>query len=362
MLTRLIIVLAGAVAVLAAVLYARGGQSLPAHETSGKVLCLAADDNALLWIEKPSAESTGGALYALQKGTASPLCLHSEPTLRAITIAEGQVFAISGDGATKGAIVTIPRGGGGVTPLVGGLTLPAGLLVRGGVIYWTETSTDAAKHVHHIAATRPRTVIRAMPLGGGSPTTLVAIEGHADGFRGELLGVHDGRVYWLDRCGWLLHEGWSAVRSVPTEGGEPERVKLERSTRQHAVLDGDLLYYTAPSDDAGDPLDLRSVRRMNASGGESTTLTDWLPTRGRLVRHRGNTIYGAVGGAWTVPDQLAPPRKLTDGSLPTSALVAVMGGWLYEVSAVGPESTIHKTPLAVLTRLSAGLHAKRDES
>jgi hypothetical protein len=340
--------------VLATLSYVRGGGPQPVYTTAGEIVGLVADDDGLLWLEKPKPDSPGGALYALAKGTGAPSCLHRDPRLTEIAAAGDRVFGIELEG-DRGAVVAIPRAGGGITRLAENLTRPAGLAEHAGTVYWTETAPAPLKHVYHVPVLEARTTLRALAAGGGEPHSLAACEGGPAGFQGELVGVHAGRLYWLDRFGQRFAEGWSAVRSVPTAGGVPEALTVQRSVGNDAVLEGGELFFTAPSEDAGQPLSYRCLRRVQVSGGEPETLTDWLPADGRLARYRGTTYCGALDGVWAVPDRLAPPTLLSDSVLTAGKLVAGMGGDLYEVGASAGGNSLYRMPLTLGGRTRAGL-------
>jgi len=359
MLTKLIAVAASLLVVLAALSYARGGGFQPVYTTAGQIVGLAADDDGLLWLEKPKPDSPGGSLFALAKGADAPSCLHPDPHLTEIAVAGDRVFGIelAGD---LGALVAIPRSGGGVTRLAGDLIRPAGLAEQAGTLYWTETTPASQAHVYHVPVLEARTTIHALPAGGGQSRALVAFPGEPAGFQGKLLGVQAERLYWLDRFGQRLSDGWAVVRRVPTAGGVPEALTVQRSVGNDAVLEGGELFFTAPSEDAGQPLNYRCLRRVQVPAGEPETLTDWLPAAGRLVRYRGTTYYCVLDGVWAVPARIAPPTLLIDTLLTAGKLVAGMGGGLYAVGGTSSGNSLCRMPLTFGGRLRAGLFPRHE--
>lgn len=350
MLTKTATTLACLAAALVAFGYVRGGRPQVIYTAGGEITDLVADETGLLWLERPVPSSPGGALYGLADGAGSPACLYAEPRLTSFVPAGDRVLAVTREGEL-GAVIALPRKGGAPSELVSGLRQPAGLGEHGGVVYFAEATPPLVEHLHHVPVLRSRTIVKGLPPEGGAPRALAAFEGPPSESRPEFLGGRAGKLYWLDRTSGGAGDCWTAVRSVDTEGGTLEVLTRERSAYQHAVLSADELLFTAPSEDAGDPLSYRCVRRLSLNGGDPTTQCDWLPPGGRIVRSRTDTYYTSFAGAWVWGESLSPPRKLDDGPYPVGTCLAEFEGRLYAAGPSEEGSALYFLPRTLLQRL-----------
>lgn len=345
----LVLLIAGAVA------YVIGGRPRVVYQTAGEIVGLTADDRGLLWLERPrGADTPGGGLYALDDGADQPVCLYSGPRVIAFAPAGDRVLALGVTG-NAGSVLSIPRSGGEARLLATPLERPGSIASSDGVAYWTEGREAILDHVPHVPVANPRTLIRSAAVGGHAATrTVVAFEADGDSPDDKLLGVDRGRLCWLDRFGERYSGGWAAVRRVATEGGVTETLTTERSVTNDAVLDEGVLYWTAPSEDAGRPQAFRCVRCVPVSGGEPETLTDWLPSLGQLARSDRKTYYGSSGGVWLVPDELSPPR-MVGRPVPGSPQVAARNGRMYQALPAEDGWSLCRRPLTSTGRLIVAL-------
>lgn len=352
------ILLALLVVVLLALLltgYLLGGRARLIYRGAGRIVALRGDDSGLVWLQIEAGEaSAAGRIFALGEGSRSAQAIYSEPRAVSLALSGDRVLALATDGES-GELLSIPRSGGQPKTIASGLSRPAGLCADGGAVYWTETDAARLPHVWHIPLLLPRTVIRRGSIDGqGDPQALAAIEAAADGFVGSLLGLYGERLYWIDVSGATASGSWSAIRSVPSTGGSVELLVRERGFC-NGVLEGDTLHWTAPSQDAGNPLHCCSIRRASVPDGPPVTLTDWLTSGGSLCRCGKRLYYVAVDGLWTVPERLSLPRQIRR-SVVSRELAAGWRGAVYEVVPVAEgEDGLLRRPLTAGARLRAAV-------
>ncbi len=332
--------------------YIVGGRPRPVCQVGGSIVALQADDRGLVWLETAGAGPPPTlSISVLERGDRAPRCIHPERPIRSFALSADHVLVLESDGQ-RGSLLSVPRSGGQATTLAEGLLRPTSLLLEGTAAYWTETRPAAAPHVWHIPTLLPRAMVCSRPIQSqGAGQAIVAIEAQTDEFQGTLLGLHDGRLYWLDILAATNSDSWSTIRSVPTTGGLTETIARERGVRT-ALLEADTLYWTAPSEDAGDPLHCCCIRRAVLPQDSPVTLTDWVMAGGSLCRFRGQLYYGAVDGLWAVPDALGTARQVGKRVV-TRGLVVGWSGAIYQV-AIAPEGDILlRRPLSLGTRLKA---------
>jgi len=339
--------------------YVRGGYPYPVHRPSATILALYSDTRGVFWLEgavaAPDAPPAGGNLFVLDRGRGKARCVFAQGGLIAAAGAGGPIVALQRTGDT-GAVLSIERGGQVVT-LAQGLSQPAGLATYQGQAFWTETRPAVAPHARHLPATQARTILRAVPLTGQSaPRALACFGGSDGGFTGELLGGQGDRLYLVDAFGQAYPPGWSALRAVPVSGGLPETLEVGRG-KQTGLLTGDALYWTGVSEDAGDPGMARCVRRVQLPGNSPVTLTDWLPTIGRLCCVGNRVYYGAPDGVWPVPTRQAPPQLAARVRAGSGQAVG-FGGAVYEAARIAGQGVVMRQPVTLWARLRAGLRLR----
>jgi hypothetical protein len=350
----LLLVLILLLVVACVVAYVIGGRPRVLYRAAHEIVSLVADDQGLLWLELPEGAETPGRLYALGQGADRPVSLCPEPHVTAFAPADERVLALTvSDGG--GAVVSVPRSGGEAQTVASLSGQPGDVVGSEGLAFWTERREPILDYVPHVPAVMPRTLIRSAAIDGASPARTVTVSDSdiADP-TDTLLGVDGGRLWWLDRFGSRYSGGWAAIRSVPVEGGVAETLVTLRWVTNDALLDDGVLYWTAPSEDAGHPSFFRCVRRAAMPGGEPETLTDWLPAMGQLARADGWTGWASVSGVWIVPERLGPPRVLP-GSEATTGRVAIWGGRLYEARAQQDGWSVRRTALTVGGRVLAAV-------
>lgn len=350
MLARIIAVLLFVIGLLSASACIRGGRLTEVYRTSAKIIDLQADARGLCWLEGPK-DGHADSVCALDGGKPHVRRLIQQPGLTCLAISQQVVAAIWRDGQT-GALIVIPRAGGSHTTMAPGLQQPAGLVIVGSEAFWTEIRPTTTPAARHIPATEPRLLLRAVQLnGGGPPRTVACLRGGAE-LTGELLGGHDGRIYLIDITAQDCGPGWSNLRSVPISGGIVETPLRERD-RQTGRLVGSSLYWTAPSDDAGNPTYARSLRHAKLPVRRWETITDWLPSGGRLLDLDGRIYYASMQGIWVTPDEPGLPGAVTQDVVAGNMAVGFAGA-LYQVRAEGPTQVLYRKPCAIVERIKAG--------
>ncbi|MBM3475816.1 MAG: hypothetical protein FJX75_21320 [Armatimonadetes bacterium] len=354
MVRRLLLAILCVVAVLIAAAYVRGGFPYPVYRTARQIVTLDADARGVYWLE--DGQEGAETLCALDGGSGSARRVLTQPGLYAVASTEEGFVVLQRAGAT-GALLQVPRAGGTPTTLAQGLSYPVGVAAFDGQAYWTETRTPLVAYARHIPATQARVVLRAMPLeGGGSPRIVAWLSGGPREFAGELLGGRNGRLYLLEVIGQDCGAGWSSLLRVPAEGGPVERVARERGP-QVARLVGNEVYWTGPSEDAGDPTQVHSLRRASLSEPKPQTPTDWLPGWGRLCEAGGRIYYGSTRGVWAVPDRRAVPRVVMDRPM-VGNLVAGHDGAVYVVTGAVGAAVVQRQPVTLGARLRAGVRIR----
>jgi len=345
---------------LACAAYVVGGSPRPIARPSGRVFALTADAQGLVWLETRQTEpSVGGSLFVLRGDGGAPRCLYPAERIADVASAGERVLALEVDAEAKtGSLVELPRAGGTGQRLLTGLPRPKGLVADRGSAYWTEALPATTPHVWHIPALGPKVLIRSANLSGHATAGLLAVtEGSDAGFRGKLLGVTDERFYWIDFIEAASGRGWSITRALRLAGGTAQIVRSDPGP-QTGLLHRGVLYWTAPSEDAGDPFGFCCLRRASPPDATPVTLTDWLWPTGTFCEAGGRIYYGSRDGVWTVPRRLAKPRRLEPARY-TSGLVAGRAGVVYEVAAGVKGSLITGRPVTTAARLRAAWRAIR---
>ena len=340
-------------AVLVVVGYFVGGRPSVVYSSPATILAVHSDGEALLLLARSDAKGTGGSLYALPLGSSRSQALYARDRLTEILPAGDRVLALESDGPSAN-LIAIPRRGATPFALATDLRRPAGLAADEESVYWTESVPAIAPHVWHVPALQPRILLRSCSLTGrGGVRTLAAAEGSGNQLDGEILGLHGGRLYWLQRFGKLHGDGWSAIRSAPAHGGIVTTHVLERGP-QAAMLRGEALYWSGPSEDAGDPLQFRCVRHAALPHLSPHTLTDWLAWGGSFFWVGGQLYYAAYDGVWAVPGRLGRPRQLEGAA--GGPLSAGLGGSVYGVVTLkNGDHALLRRPVTLTARLRAAM-------
>jgi hypothetical protein len=199
-------------------------------------------------------------------------------------------------GATEISLLRVDLADGTSAELVA-LGRSADQIVAGdGWLCWHEYWEAGLPGVDFVVAAAPLNVVRACPEAGGSVSTLAVLRADplqvAD--RPKLVGIRDGRAYWLERrlAGGLEN---TVIRRAAVAGGEPETLLRERG-RRTAALSSQALLWTAPSLEAAEPAGFAAVKRMGLDGGEPRVIGDWLEPGTTVLASDANAY--AQGREW----------------------------------------------------------------
>jgi hypothetical protein len=176
---------------------------------------------------------------------------------------------------TGGYVLSVPKAGGEVVTLAAGDRL-SGIAVDSTSVYWVAGTSDASSGT-----------IMAVPVGGGTPTTLTSRPGPP-----AHLAVDASYVYWSE-----LMAG--TVMKVPLTGGAPTTVASAAPSPWQIALDETDVYWIG-----------QGVMKAPKVGGAAIELTPSLPmppTAGLAVN--ATNVYFTSGppagtsGVSTVPSQ-----------------------------------------------------------
>jgi Cys-rich repeat protein len=228
---------------------------------------LIADPSNVYWLEFDP-----GSVMKVARAGGAPVVLAAAPFPRALAVDDTHVYFTSGsDEPGSGSVWKVPREGGSPAMLAAGLTMPRGIVVHAGDVYWSSMGPDGA--LMRIAA------------GGGVPTRLgthgtltggIAVNATTIFFTGiysnavakmplnggPVVGVGfakavyqvvvDGPdVYWPKRhrcvgsgCASTPPCCWETVWTAPTVGGSAAAVASEQGSPWNVAVDDRSVYWT----------------------------------------------------------------------------------------------------------------------
>jgi hypothetical protein len=354
---RIALIVLAVVVALTLAAYVRGGFPYEVYRTSRQIVALGSDAHGIYWLEGEADSKTGAdTVCVLDGGRGSARRLGTQPGLAAVASSGEALVALQREGE-GGAVLVIPRSGAAPVTLAQGLSHPNCIAVYDGAAYWTETFPPLVPHARHIPASQARATLRSVALSGqAAPRSVACLDGEMAEFAGELLGGADGRFHLLEVVGLEYGVGWSSLRSVPIDGGTAETLVRERG-RQTGLLAGSTLYWTAFSQDAGEPMLVRSLWRGRLPQATPEALTDWLPPNGTLCELDGRVYYGSGYEVWRVPDRLALPRLVAKGMV-GRRLVTGYQGAVYSVTVADKVCRVLRGPQTLGARLRAGIRIR----
>ena len=342
----------------------RGRQPRLLASVPGKIIQLKATAAGLFWIEWAdggSSSASNSALRCLARPGGSPALLLQGCNLLRLDTEGNTLFVLEGGPRSPEARRPYPQGrllqmaasGGSPLLLLQGLVNPGDLWVDREAIYWTETYPTPAPPVTHVPPLQYLTLIRTCPRSGGEARQvrlLAQVEGSEPTFQGQLLGVEEGFLYWLERRYLRGEEGTSFVRRVALSGGPVETLAVSKG-RQTAAVGGSAVYCTAYSVEAAPPSAYWVVYRYPLTGADRQLLTDWLYSAGQLLWRESKLYYADRNGLWQVPLRWGPPRQL-DHQLMGARQVDVHAGFFYAARSggQGPQAStqVLRRPVALM--------------
>jgi hypothetical protein len=195
----------------------------------------------------------------------------------------------------ENTVVSMPLAGGS-TALLAEAGNPLGIVVRSGVVYFTNTYDKLSNDEQ---------IVR-VPLPGGPATVIAATLGAG------MLAADDTRVYWTDRAS-------AAVWSAPLGGGDATPLAEGIVEPTEIEVDGDAAYVTA----------LEATFRIPLAGGAPEVLV-WGAGRGLAMDATHIYVGAADGRVLGVPKTGGPALALSRTALYPSD-IAVDGEHVYWV-------------------------------
>jgi hypothetical protein len=190
--------------------------------------------------------------------------------------------------------------------------------------------------VNHVPPLQYLTLIRTCPRTGAAAhgvRLLARIESSRPVLQGQLLGVENGFLYWLENRSMGGEPGVSFVRRVAVTGGEVETLALTEGLQTAAVSPSGA-YFTAYSVEAAPAPSYRVVYRYSLTSQERVLLTDWLYSSGVLLWREQRLYYADLAGLWQVPLRWGPPRQLNH-RMAGAQVVDVQAGFFYAAVSTG---------------------------
>jgi hypothetical protein len=330
MLRRLLFLLA-LVALLAlfAYTFARWGKPRPVAELQGKLLAPPVGDRgALAWLERRPG---GDCLVVRQRSRGAPRALLTAAELGGLAVVNGRAYLSRRDregGPTQ--MWSVQLHSGRQKALVP-IPSPATQIVSGDEwICWLAERPAALPAAPFVVAGGPVTAVWAMTHRNDRlhPVRLLSGSGEA-----ELLAVVSQDLYWAEYSG-----GTTRVRRQRITGGEVEPLVSEPG-RRGALLLGNRLAWTAPSREAALPEQYCSVKTRSLSGGEATSIADWLAPDAVLLRS-GRVLYAQERDAlWQLGSRRGQQRVLYRASF-GGRYPTIIGGVEYLVQQHGKKARL----------------------
>ena len=339
------------------------GRARTLAQVSGQVRELTPARAGLFWIEAPAELGKAKAqLRFLPHGARrAPVTLLDAYDIRSLAIRGETVYALieTEPGDATGQLVSQPLSGA-TQVLLSGLHSPQGLVVTDTAVCWTESRAAPVEGVPQVPIMGRLTAIRVGAASGGrpvpdsAPRLLAMAESADDHYTGRLLGTRAGSFYWTERLAERMPAAKTFFRRAPEQGGEPETLGLARGAHEAALSDSHL-YWTDFSDEMASPPSGRTVRRRALAGGETETLTDWLPSSGALVTEGDHAFYVGGGWVWRVPETLNKPTPITPWGFASQGAVSVYGGNAVGLAAIPGAKVIARHPVTVRGYITAAI-------
>jgi hypothetical protein len=244
---------------------------------------------------------------------------------------------------------------GGATRKLADLSEAADQIVSSqGWLAWRKSREPALPRVPFVAAAAPVTVIRAVAREGGTPRVIAVLGGEQTVRRGglELLGVAGDSAYWCERNRTPEGER-TAIRRAPCSGG-PAETLIEEDGSRRAALDGDVLIWTAPSLEAGNPAAFSSVKRMELGKPGVAVIGDWLDSGTILLLSNGRAYAQDRGSLWRLSAKREEQTRLYEGP-PRLAYPRAIGDEEFMFMQLDRGTALAKRPLTLWARVRSAV-------
>ncbi len=285
-------------------------------------------DGALYWLEMDGKADAPSRLVQLRIGGKARVLL-SAVKIKSFAVVGQDVYFTQ---ENSSSVQRISANGGQPSDVIRNAQNPGEVFADEKNLYWTETAPAALAFAAHIPIANAISTIHQASRDGSSPRLLATTESSAPTFAGRLIGMYQDSFYWVE---WLL-EGQgtttTAVRKVD-KNGKVSLLSLSAGQRE-CVRRGDALYCTAWSEAGTPPGRYVSIKRINLSSGEETTLTDWLENSGRLTVDASGVYYLQSRQVWRVPDALQAAEVVASVEA-MDVVCYVHNGWLFSYKLPG---------------------------
>lgn len=285
-------------------------------------------DGALYWLETDGKSRAPSRLVQLRVGGKARVLL-SDVKIKSFAVAGGEVYFTQ---ENSSSVQRISTDGGQPSDVIRSAQNPGEVFADEKHLYWTETAPAALSFAAHVPIANAISTIHQASRDGSSPRVLATTESSAPTFAGRLMGMYQDSFYWVEWLSAGQSAATTAVRKVD-ENGRVSLLNLSAGERE-CVRHGDALYCTAWSEAGTPPGRYVSIKRINLSSGEETTLTDWLDNSGRLTVDASGVYYHLRHQVWRVPDALQAAEIVASVER-TDETCYVDDGWLFSYKVTG---------------------------
>jgi len=207
----------------------------------------------------------------------------SAEEIRSYTVEQGKIAWAARQGKQWTVLLAEEKGGEPRT-LWSGTDEPMGLNLSGGRLYWLHRLPAPVADSGPLPSLSPSLEVVAVPVEGGAPAPVTRLW---ESENGEVLGMRDGALYVaLQRN---LSPGSFSIVRIPS-GGTPVRLVSEMGHPYSLLTKDETLYWVAPSSEISPPTGASCLRRLDRAG-KIETLTDWLPTNGKVYETARGVFY-----------------------------------------------------------------------
>ena len=279
------------------------------------------DGPALVAVDATSAfwtNQNGGQVMSALLDGGEPRALAEKQHPYGIAIDATHVYWTNN--LAPGSVVRVPKQGGAVEVVADAQSLPYGLSLAAGVLYWVNAGDGSVLRAaldgrdRKILATKQEDLVsiatdgrsvfwlytragvevRKVSIDGGTPSTLATEHGNP-----RYLAVDRSRVYWTNQ-----HRG--TVMAAPIDGGAMTELVIDEHYPLALAVDEANLYWIdddGPSSQRRGPPPPKRIRKAPLAGGEAVTLASASDAHGIAVD--ANCVYwtearGTTGAVMTV--------------------------------------------------------------
>jgi len=351
---------------LAWLAYRESGRARVVGEPSGagaQLMLPTGQGGTVVWIESamrsPDSKGEGTDRVMLARRWRSPRQIAAGSEITAVAVDGSRVLVAGRQAGQDATLTSIDIGSSKQQALAAVNGRAERVAAAAGVAAWIERREAAVPAAPFVAAAAPVTVIRSVPENAGGHVTVVAVldtdPTSGDVARPDLLGIAQGRVYWLEHQGG--GEGSvTVIRSADASGGAPETVFAEPGVQEAVLLDDSLIWTCASVEAAAGGS--RAVKRMALSGGgrdarqvgRPRLIADWLGGDMQLLGS-GRAAYAQDKEVlWRLGDQRGEQEVLYTRPGTVSSAV-VIGDDEYVLLLNGKQRVIAERPLTWWARV-----------